>query len=78
MIEFAEMALNENFEIFMDHIHSLIVKITIDSARKPQISFLFVEKIIFQAEYSDFMDVFLKKLTEILLKYTGVNEYAIK
>lgn len=39
---------------------------------------LFIEKVTIWAEYSDFVNIFLKKLVKILPKYIIGNEYAIK
>ena len=39
---------------------------------------LLAKKVTVAAEYSDFADVFLEKLADILPKRTGVNEHAIK
>lgn len=47
-------------------------------ARKAQIYFLLVEKIIFHAEYLNFADFFLEKLAKVLLKLTKTNEHTIK
>ena len=51
---------------------------TIHPNWKAQISLLQVEKIIVLTEYSDFINMILKKLAEILLKQTGINKHAIK
>ena len=41
-------------------------------------TFLLAKKVTVLAEYTDFADVFLEKLANILSKQTGVNKYAIK
>ena len=39
---------------------------------------LLVKEVTVQAKYSDFADVFLEKLANILLEQTNVNEHAIE
>ena len=51
---------------------------TIHPARKAQLALLLAKKITVLAEYSDFANVFLKKLANIFLEQTGINEHIIK
>ena len=60
------------------NINSLRLKITIHPAREAQIALLLAKKITIPAKYSDFADVFLEELVNVLSKQTGVNKYAIK
>lgn len=62
---FAEVILDENIERFVAYINSLRAKITIHSAKKTSITLLLVEKVIIPIKYSDFTDVFLKKLAKV-------------
>lgn len=62
----------------MAHLNSLAAKITIYSAKKTQITLLLFPNIIILAKYFDFMDIFLKKLVKILLKYIKTNRSTIK
>lgn len=64
---FFETALDKNVTVFVAHISNLAAIITIHSAIKAQIFFLFVKEVTIPAEYSDFAYFFLKKSAEILL-----------
>ena len=74
------MALDENVEAFVVHMSSLSLgsKITIHLVRKAQIALLLIKKIIVQAEYLDFANVFSKKSAKVLSEQIEVNEQAIK
>ena len=76
--KFAKAALDENVEAFMVHVSSLKSKMTIHSARKAQLALLLAEEITVPTKYSDFADVFLGKLANVLLEQTGENEHAIE
>lgn len=57
------MALNENIEVFVLYIISFSLRlITIYLAQKAQIALLIAKKVIIPVQYSDFTNVFLKKL----------------
>ena len=47
-------------------------------AWEAQIALLLAKKATVPAEYSDFADVFSKKLEQVLPERTGINEHAIK
>ena len=47
-------------------------------AREAQMASLLAEEVTIPAEYADFVDVFLKKLAEVLLEQTNINEHAIE
>ena len=49
----------------------------IHPAREAKIVLLLAEKITVLIKYADFVNVFLKELTEVLLKQTNINEHAI-
>lgn len=70
--------MNDYVKVFEVYMSSLIVIIKKYLARKTQISLLLVENIPILAKYSDFLNDFLKKLVEILLKYIIANIYIIK
>ena len=78
--KFAKAMLTENIEAFVIHVNSLSLrsKMTIYPAWKTQIALLLAKKITVPAEYSDFADVFSKKLAEMFLKHIGINKHAIK
>ena len=76
--EFAKAALDKNVETFVVHVSSLGSKISIDPAREVQLALLLTKKVTVLVKYSDFANVFLKKLANVLQKRTGTNEYAIK
>ena len=57
---------------------SLGLKITIHLAWKAQIPLLLAKEVTILAEYTDFFNVVLKKLTEILSEQTSINEHAIE
>ena len=57
------------------HIASFTSKITIHLA---QIVLLLAKEIIVLAEYTDFVDIFLKELAKVLPKQTSINEHVIK
>ena len=69
--------MDKNIEVFVMHISSLGLKITIHQARKAQMVLLLAKKITTSAKYSDFANVFLKESANVLPKQTGVNEYTI-
>lgn len=62
----------------MPNISTLLAKIKIYLIKKVLIFLLLVEKVNILIEYTDFVGVILIKLLDIFLKYTGVNENAIK
>ena len=47
-------------------------------AKKTQIALLVAKKVEILRKYLDFLSIFLKKKTLILLKITELNQYAIK
>ena len=47
-------------------------------AQKAQIALLLAKKVTLLAKYLDFANILLKKSAKVLLKQTGINEYAIK
>ena len=51
---------------------------TIHTTKKGQKVLVLTKKVIVLAEYLDFANVFLEKLTNILLKQTGLNEHIIE
>ena len=53
-------------------------KKTIHPAWKAEIALLLAKKVTNLAKYADFVNVFLKKLAEVLPKYTKINKHAIK
>ena len=70
--------MNENVKAFIIYIISFILKIIIHPDYKAQIALLLAKKVIIPVKYSDFADIFSKKLAEVLSKQTRVNKYAIK
>lgn len=56
---------------------SLSLKISIYPIWEAQIIFLLTKKVIIQAEYLDFSDLFLKKSAIELFKYFNINKYLI-
>lgn len=76
--EFIKEVINKNFKIFVAYISSLAAKMTIYLMKKAQIFLLLVEKFTILVEYLDFVDIFSKKLAQLLLKRTKVNEHAIE
>ena len=62
----------------MVHISSLRLKINIHPARKAQLVLLLTKKVTVPTEYSNFADVFLEKLANVLPERIGAKEYAIK
>ena len=72
--------LDKNIMTFIVHISflSLESKMTINPARKAPIPSLLAKKFIILDKYSDFADVFLKKLAKILPKRTGINKHVIE
>ena len=57
---------------------SLGSKITTLLAQKSQIASVLIEKVTVPAKYSDFANVFSKKLAKVHPEQTGVNEHAIE
>ena len=76
--KFAKAVLNRNIKGFVVHIKTLGLGMAIYLARKTQMALLLAKKVTVLAKYSDFLNVFLEKLANILLEQTGVNEYAIE
>ena len=79
--EFAKVALDENSETFVVHVASLSsTPLDVHPSQRPQISSLIAEKALTKVpdEYANFADVFSLDLAAKLLKYTGINDYAIK
>ena len=76
--EFAKVLLDENVEAFVMHIALLTLKMTIHLAQKAEIALLLAEKVTVPAEYTDFVDVFLKELAEVLPKWNSINKHVIK
>ena len=78
--EFAQAVLDENIKVFVVHISypSPRSKMTIHLGQEAWIALLLTKEIIVVADYSDFTDMFLKELAEVLPKYTGINKYSIK
>ena len=76
--KFAKAVLIKNINIFVVHISSLRLKITIDLATEAQTALLLAEKVTVLAKYSDFADAFLEESANVLPEQTRVNEHAIK
>ena len=76
--EFAKTALDKNIEAFLVYIFSLTSKIIIHLAQEAQIALLLGKKVTVPAEYTDFVNIFLKKSAEVLPERTSINEHAIK
>ena len=57
---------------------TFLLKIAIYLIRKTQIALLIAKKILVLAEYLDFLDIFSKKKTLILLKITKLNQFVIE
>ena len=76
--EFAKVGLGKNIEIFVVHVSSLRSGMSIYLAKKAQMAFLLAEKVPILAKYSDFANLFLEELTNILPKKTRVNKNAIE
>ena len=70
--------MGENVEAFVVHVSSLGSRMTIYSAKKAQLALLLAKEVTVPTKYSDFADVFLEKLANILLERTGANEHVIK
>ena len=76
--KFAKEALDENIEAFIMYVSFLELKMTIYLTRQDQMALLLAEKVTVPAEYSDFADVFLEKLANILPEQIEINEHTIK
>lgn len=77
-IQFTEVLMKKNDEVFVVDIHSFTAKITIFVSRKLQIFLLLIQKVIILSKNFYFVDVFLKKLIILILKLTRANKYFIK
>ena len=64
--KFTKATLDKNVEVFVVHVAFLISKMLIHLAQEAQIALLIAKKITVTAEYTDFADVFLKKLAKVL------------
>ena len=76
--KFAKTAFNKNFEAFVLHVSSLKSRMSIHPARNAQLALLLTQKVTVLTKYSDFVDVFLKKLANVFSEQTGSNKHAIK
>ena len=70
--EFAKVALDENIEVFVVHVTSLLT-IAIHPAKEAQITLLVAKEVKILTKYSDFSDVFSEKKASILLEVTKLN-----
>ena len=70
--------MDENVKVFIVHVASFILKMTIHLARKAQIALFILKKITVPAKYSDFANIFSKELAKMFSKYTGIKKYTIK
>ena len=75
--EFAKVALDENFKIFVVHIASFNLVLEIYPDREAQITSLLTKEVKIPEEYLDFTDVFLEKKALVLPERTELNEYTI-
>lgn len=67
--EFIEIALAKDVEAFVIHVTFLTLRsMMIHLAWKTQMASLLSEEVILLTEYTDFADLFLKKLAEVLPK----------
>ena len=76
--EFARAALDENFDAFVVHMVFFTSKMIIDLAQKAQIALLLGKKVTVLEKYSDFTNVFSKKLVEVLPECMRINKHAIE
>ena len=87
--KFATTALDTEHETYVIYIGSISSVVLFSSFppntdihpfRKPQISSLIAEEAFTKvpAKYSDFTDIFSPDLVSKVLKYSGINNYAIK
>ena len=70
--------LNENVEAFVVYVASVSSKIITHLVRKAYIALFITKKVIILAEYTDFANVFLKKLAKVLFKQTDINKHTMK
>ena len=68
--KFIKAALDEITKVFVVHVSfpSLRLRMTINLAKKTQIALLLAKKFTIPAKYSDFANVFLEKLANVLLE----------
>ena len=72
--EFAKTLLNENIKAFIIYVTSLSLNfMPIYLAQEAQIALLLTKKVKFLTKYLDFLDIFLKKKTLVLLKIIKLN-----
>ena len=76
--KFAKAALDKNIEAFVVHVSFLGSRMSIYPAKKTQLASLLTKKVTVPTEYSDFANVFLEKLANVLPEWTGANEHLIK
>ena len=74
------MALEENIKAFIVHISFLSLRLrrTIHPIRKSQIALLLAKKVTILVKYSDFANIFLEKLANIVHKQTRANKHTIE
>ena len=66
--------LNENIEAFIVYVAFFTSKMIIYLAQKTQIALLLAEKVTIPEEYSDFANIFSKKLVGVLSECMGINK----
>lgn len=75
------MTLNKKskvFIVYIDVLKSLLIKISISFAKKLQIAFLLIKKVIILDKYLDYLNIFLVKTMLIQLKQIIFNQHIIK
>ena len=79
-LQIYNLNITKNPKVFIIYVSFLSVKlkITIHKAWNTQIALLLVEKIIVLAEYSNFANLFLKNLLQILPRRMCINKHIIK
>lgn len=72
------MMFNENINFFVVYLTFLALEMSIYSAQKAQIALLIIKKVTIFKKYTNFLNIFSKKLAKILSTRTGINQYVIK
>ena len=70
--------MGDNIKALLVYMVSLISKMTIYLAQKAQIILFIAKKVTILTKYAEFINIFSKKSTKVLLKQTSIHGHTIK
>lgn len=75
--KFAKTILDKNIKVFVVYVALPISKILIYPTWEAQIALLVIKEVAIPTKYSNYADIFLKKLAVEFPEYFDINEYLI-